>query len=54
MQAEIKLSIQKLENEKNKKTKVINDYSQLIQTIKKRISIVCKKNRKLKDQITKS
>ena len=33
--AEIKKAIQKTEEEKNKKSKVINDYAKLIQSIKK-------------------
>ena len=33
--AEIKQSFQKIEEEKNKKNKTINDYAKLIQSIKK-------------------
>ena len=44
MQAEIKLPIQKLKKESKKKTKILNDYSQLIKTIKKEYQLVAKEN----------
>ena len=44
MQAEIKLPIQKLKKESKKKTKILNDYCQLIKTIKKEYQLVAKEN----------
>ena len=51
MQAEIELPILKLKKESKKKTKIINDYSQLIKAMKKD-QLVAKENKK--NQITKS
>ena len=48
MQAEIKLPIQKLKKESKKKTKILNDYSQLIKTIKKEYQLVAKENKNFK------
>ena len=55
MQAEIKLPIQKLKKESKRKTKIINDYSQLIKTIKKEYQLVAKGNlKKIRLQKVKS
>ena len=55
MQAKIKLPIQKLKKENKKKTKIINDYSQLIKTIKKEYQLVAKENlKKIRLQKVKS
>ena len=47
MQAEIELPILKFKKESKKKTKIINDYSQLIKAIKKD-QLVAKENKNLK------
>ena len=54
MPAEIKLSIQKLKNKSKIKTKIINDYSKLIQTIKKEYQLLAKENENLKTRLQKA
>ena len=51
--AEIKKAIQKTEEEKNKKNKVINDYAKLIQSIKKEYQKLVLENDLLKKNFKK-
>ena len=51
--AEIKKAIQKTEEEKNKKSKVINDYAKLIQSIKKEYQKLVLENDLLKKNFKK-
>ena len=53
LQAEIKQSIQKLENDNKKKTKIINDYAILLLTIRKQYALLNKEKENLEIRLNK-
>ena len=53
LQAEIKQSIQKLENDHKKKTKIINDYAILLLTIRKQYALLNKEKENLEIRLNK-
>lgn len=53
LQAEMKQSIQKLENDNKKRTKIINDFVLLLQAIKKQYAILNKQKENLETRLKK-